>query len=193
MGKARNFARLLNSQGKVALTSLSTDVVTTISSAVPAGTVAFFSMNTAPSGYVKANGALLSRTTYAALFAAIGTTFGVGDGSTTFAVPDLRGEFPRGWDDGRGADSGRTFGAAQTDAIRNITGSLNQVGNQAAAVFGNTGVGAIFADARANAGGGGGGGTANNAGRLNFDASLVVPTASENRPRNVALLACIKF
>jgi phage-related tail fiber protein len=61
---------------------------------------------------------LISRTTYADLFAAIGTTFGVGDGSTTFGIPDLRGEFARGWDDARGVDTGRTFGSAQAEDFK---------------------------------------------------------------------------
>ena len=69
---------------------------------------------TAPSGYLKCNGAAVSRTTYADLFAIIGTTHGAGDGSTTFNVPDLRGEFVRGWDDSRGVDSGRSFGSSQS-------------------------------------------------------------------------------
>ena len=51
---------------------------------------------TAPSGWLLCNGANVSRTTYADLFTAIGTTFGAGDGSTTFTLPDLRGIFPRG-------------------------------------------------------------------------------------------------
>ena len=73
---------------------------------MPAGAVIFVAMDTAPSGYLKANGDAISRTTYADLFTAIGTTFGVGDGSTTFNLPDMRGEFARRWDDGRGVDSG---------------------------------------------------------------------------------------
>lgn len=80
---------------------------------VPAGTVMHFARNTAPPGYLKCNGAAVSRTAYAALFAAIGTTFGAGDGFTTFNVPDLRGEFIRGWDDGRGVDGNRPFGSGQ--------------------------------------------------------------------------------
>ncbi|ALP62827.1 hypothetical protein AN416_09610 [Paraburkholderia caribensis] len=62
---------------------------------------------------VKANGASLSRTAYAALYAKIGTTYGAGDGSTTFNVPDLRAEFIRGLDDGRGVDVGRALGSWQ--------------------------------------------------------------------------------
>ena len=79
----------------------------------PAGTVIFYAANTAPTGFLKANGAAVSRSTYADLFTAIGTTFGVGDGSTTFNVPDMRGYFPRGWADNGSIDSGRSFGSTQ--------------------------------------------------------------------------------
>ena len=85
------------------------------------GEVAFFARSTPPSGWLKANGAAVSRTTYAALFAAIGTTFGAGDGRSTFNLPDLRGEFIRGVDDGRNVDSGRGLGTAQGDAIKTHT------------------------------------------------------------------------
>lgn len=78
-------------------------------------------MNTCPTGYIKANGSLVNCTTYATLFSAIGTTFGVGDGSTTFTLPDLRGEFIRGWDDARGVDSGRGFGSWQVDMFKSHT------------------------------------------------------------------------
>ncbi|WP_165678771.1 phage tail protein [Metapseudomonas otitidis] len=77
------------------------------------GMVATFARSTPPAGWLKANGAAVSRTTYAALFAAIGTTYGAGDGSTAFNLPDLRGEFIRGWDNGRGVDANRGFGTAQ--------------------------------------------------------------------------------
>lgn len=60
------------------------------SSAVPAGTIIAFGNSIAPSGYLDCNGQNVSRTTYSALFAAIGTTWGTGDGSTTFTLPDLR-------------------------------------------------------------------------------------------------------
>lgn len=158
-----------------------------------AGMVAMFAMSSAPSGWLKANGAAVSRTTYSALFTAIGTTFGAGDGSTTFNLPDMRGYFPRAWDDGAGRDSGRVFGSTQTDAIRNIVGYLSRVGNQPASPYGASFSGALYAAAKANCGGGGGGGTANNCGDLGFDASRSVPTAGENRPINLALLACIKY
>lgn len=80
------------------------------------GQVGYFATTSAPAGWLKANGAAVSRETYAALFSAIGTSFGVGDGSTTFNLPDLRGGFLRGWDDGRGVDDGRVFGSIQESA-----------------------------------------------------------------------------
>lgn len=86
-------------------------------SACPPGMIAPFAMTSPPTGWLKANGAAVSRATYAALFAAIGTAHGAGNGSTTFNLPDLRGEFIRGLDDGRGVDSGRTLGSSQADMI----------------------------------------------------------------------------
>lgn len=84
---------------------------------VPAGAVQAFAMTSVPLGWLKCNGQAVSRTTYATLFSAIGTTFGNGDGSTTFNLPDMRGRFVRGWDDGRGLDGGRSFGSGQGDAL----------------------------------------------------------------------------
>lgn len=89
--------------------------------AAPTGSVYTFAGATVPTGWLKCNGALLSRTTYAALFAVIGTTYGAGDGSTTFALPDLRGEFVRGFDDARGVDTGRALGSAQAAYAGSLT------------------------------------------------------------------------
>ena len=83
---------------------------------IPTGMIAPFAMSTAPTGWLECDGSAVSRTTYADLFTALSTTHGVGDGSTTFNIPDLRGEFIRGWDNGKGTDSGRTFASSQTDA-----------------------------------------------------------------------------
>ena len=158
----------------------------TANSFCPSGMVMTFAADYAPAGWLKANGAAVSRTLYANLFAAIGTRFGAGDGYSTFNLPDLRGEFARFWDDGRGVDAGRALGSFQGDAIRNITGFVSMSGG----FF--DGVGGVFAAS---------GNTANSAAAqangqsddFTFDASRMVPTANENRPRNIALLACIKI
>lgn len=164
-------------------------------SLIPSGAVMYFARTTAPDGWLKANGAAVSRTAYAALFAAIGTTYGTGDGRTTFNLPDLRGEFIRGWDDGRGIDSGRALGSAQGDAIRNITGKIDSGKNGALQLFdyieptGAFGVEKSWKQWTSE----GSGGNDNIPRAITFDASSVVPTAPENRPRNIALLACIKI
>ena len=88
---------------------------TALPQAVPTGSVHVMATTTVPSGYLECDGSAISRTTYSALFAIIGTTWGTGDGSTTFNVPDLRGEFVRGWDNGKGTDSGRSFASSQAD------------------------------------------------------------------------------
>ena len=80
------------------------------------GECTHFAMSTPPAGYLKRNGAAVSRTTYSALFAKIGTLYGAGNGTTTFNLPDSRGYFDRGWDDSRGTDTGRVFGSNQDSA-----------------------------------------------------------------------------
>lgn len=82
------------------------------------GSVTAFAQSAIPSDYLECDGSAVSRTTYATLFAKIGTTYGAGNGTTTFNLPDLRGEFIRGWDHGRGADvSGRTLGSNQVGTL----------------------------------------------------------------------------
>lgn len=135
------------------------------------GQMAYFAMNTAPTGWLKANGAAVSRTTYAALFAAIGTTFGAGDGSTTFLLPDQRGEVMRGFDDGRGVDAGRVFGSWQADEFRSHShaesGYIGLVAYEAIVSSG--------ADVRIGT------------------RQTGVTGGTETRMRNVAMLACIKY
>lgn len=80
---------------------------------VPPATLIHFAGPNIPPGYLRANGAAVSRTTYAALFAALGTYYGGGDGSTTFNLPDARAMFLRGLDEGRGVDPGRFLGTIQ--------------------------------------------------------------------------------
>lgn len=88
---------------------------------IPAGACMPFAAITAPSGWLKCNGAAVSRTVYADLFAAIATVWGVGDGSTTFNIPDYRGVFVRGLDEGAGLDTGRTIGVYQADSFKSHT------------------------------------------------------------------------
>ena len=92
---------------------------------VPAGSVTCFAHSSVPSGWLECNGANVSRSTYATLFAAIGTTWGTGDGSSTFGLPDCRGEWVRGWDNSRGVDSGRSIATTQSDQNKSHTHSAS--------------------------------------------------------------------
>lgn len=103
-------------------TYVDTNIVATT---MPAGIVSYTAAATAPTGWLIANGDAVSRTTYAALFAAIGTTYGSGDSSTTFNLPDLRGVFARGLDLGRGLDAGRVLGSYQADEFASHTHTLS--------------------------------------------------------------------
>ena len=83
---------------------------------------------TAPDGYLLCDGSAVSRTTYAVLFAVVGTTYGTGDNSTTFNVPNLQGKMPQGFD-------GNTYNLAGTGGANTVTVSLTN--NQAVSVTGN--------------------------------------------------------
>ena len=82
------------------------------------GEIKWFAFNTAPDGYLVCNGATVSRETYADLFAVIGTTFGSGDGSTTFNLPDLRNRYIIG----AGTNA---LGAKIAEQLPNITGTCD--------------------------------------------------------------------
>jgi len=104
-------------------------------SALPAGMIAPFAMSSVPTGWLKCDGAEVSRTTYAALSLAIGEIYGAGDGTTTFNVPDYRGLFLRGLNDGRtdtladpdasGRTGGDAVGSTQTDMYMGHSHSVN--------------------------------------------------------------------
>ncbi len=87
------------------------------------GTVISFASTNAPAGYLECDGSSLVQTNYPALFAVISTNFGSGVTNDTFNIPDLRGEFVRGWDNGRGIDTGRDFGSWQDAAVGDHTHS----------------------------------------------------------------------
>lgn len=137
------------------------------------GVVGYFAASAAPAGWLKANGAAVSRTAYALLFASIGTTYGAGDGSTTFNLPELRGEFLRCLSDGRAVDTGRALGSAQGDVFKSHSHSTP--------VSYQTDYGPIMLSLE----------TYNNSGPLIV--TTATGDATETRPRNIALLACIKY
>ena len=141
-------------------------------SALPVGVPVPWPSATPPTGWLKCNGAAFSAVEYPKLAKAYPTN----------KLPDLRGEFIRGWDDGRGVDAGRQLLSSQGDAIRNIEGfadggigmsfdairgAFYDAGTRSARIPNNTT-------------------TIDKTDDLGFDASRVVPTANENRPRNIA-------
>lgn len=238
---------------------------------LPAGMVMYFANSTAPQGWFQCDGAAKSRTNYVDLFNAIGTTYGTGDGSTTFNLPDFRGQFLRAWPSatptvatftgtinnvatptpaagniltvstaptgtlrigqvlsGTGItagttiinqltgttggigtytvagtaqlvssttitasvpDAGRAIGSPQNDAIRNLTGSFQGATNGSGRFINGSGVFNLTGSANADYG------TQQTTASttVNFSASSLVPTATENRPVNSALLVCIKY
>lgn len=150
-------------------------------SALPVGVPVPWPSATPPTGWLKCNGAPFSAEEYPELAKVYPTN----------KLPDLRGEFIRGWDDERGVDSGRTLLSAQGDAIRNITGGFGQlrvnseinaivdVQSVSGAFYGGTSVrnninvSMTYANDR------------NIRQDVHFSAANVVPTANENRPRNI--------
>ncbi len=150
------------------------DAATIAANGMPVASIVYIASSAVPTGFLKANGASVSTTTYAALFAVIGYLYG-GSGAS-FLLPDLRGEFLRGWDDARGIDSGRAIGTAQAGDIQSHTHTMTRFNN--AGVTGANGsipTGDITPV------------TTNSAGLINATGGI------ETRPRNVALLACIKY
>ena len=143
--------------------------------ATPAGMVAWFATDVAPAGYIAAQGQTVSRSTFSALFMAIGTRWGAGDGVSTFKLPDLRGEFIRGADGNRGVDAGRTVGTFQGQDIQGHAHSYEVTHNAQFSQSPPRWISGIYNQS---------GGLAN--------LSSTVTGGTETRPRNVAMLGCIK-
>lgn len=155
---------------------------------VPVGSTIWINGTTAPPGFLKENGALISRANFPALYAYAaasgnivseatwsgGSTggFSTGDLTTTFRLPDARGEFIRAYDDSRGVDAGRAIAAHQADSLKDHTHVYNQPTS-----FGASGAaaGILGTSTPANTG------------------SPSTGAAAETRGRNNAKLACIKF
>jgi microcystin-dependent protein len=142
---------------------------------VPTGMVMWYTLNTPPGGWLECDGSAVSRTTYSKLFGVIGTNYGSGNGSTTFNLPELRAQFIRGWDNGRGVDSGRSFGSTQGHAIQ----QHNHVTSLWLHFYGGGSSSGSFR--HSNVGDGSSNVTSSNTG------------GAETRPRNTALLPCIKI
>lgn len=154
---------------------------------LPPGTFAWFCGSVVPDGFLKCDGSVISRSQYADLFAAISTTFGAGNGSSTFGLPDLitANRFIR---------AGNIVGQTQSDAIRNIMGLLAIYGDSYARPYINVGGAFTRTTSTDNApimnGASSGPGWTS---QIQFNASASVPTDSENRPVNITLMAIIKY
>ena len=178
---------------------------------VPSGAVFCIAVASVPSGYLECNGAAVSRTTYAALFAVIGTAYGTGNGSSTFNLPDLRGEFIRGFDNGRGVDSGRSIASSQSEQNKQHNHSASSSSSVSPSSHGHTSTKLDnnrvfgFKQTGANQDGDtspfGSPGTIPgfNISNLVNNTTLSVSTSTsianeggENRPRNIAMMYVIK-
>ena len=173
----------------------------------PAGMVSPFAgpVENIPAGWLLCDGSEISRTEYANLYDVIGVCWGVGDGSTTFNLPDLRGLFLRGvsGDSGNdedaedrivlndnGGNTGNNVGSYQGDAIRNITGAVHH-NIQGHKQWGAQTEGALtWIDEHGDASW-----EDNTPGYsgISFDASRVVPVGSDNRPKNAYVNYIIKY
>lgn len=150
-------------------------------SAYPVGAPIPWPTAVPPSGFLAMIGQSFSATTYPMLAQAY----------PSLTLPDMRAEFIRGWDGGRGVDSGRAIRSSQSDAMRNLTGSITSDAikdgtTQSSGLLGS----GVFSGAGSSVAGvavqGINYAPGNNFRTLNFDASSVVPTSTENRPRNIA-------
>jgi microcystin-dependent protein len=140
----------------------------------PVGAIFHMVRSTVPYGYFEANGQAVSRSTYSDLWNYLGQP-NSGNGSTTFNIPDLRGEFIRGWDNGRGVDNGRQLFSAQGSTNLEHT---HQVGSR---------------DSTANEGGNY---TQEFISVVNSNGPNITTSSSgtnESRPRNIALMPVIKW
>ena len=176
-----------------------------LANGVPAGAVFTHASTTVPSGFLECNGAAISRSTYATLFSKISTTWGSGNGSSTFNLPDLRGQFVRGWSNtktGTG-DDGRGFASSQDDqnkshnhslSTASLTGGIRKIsegfgaGGSASGVFTKTSDGNNSIT---------GSSSTSPVGGVDFDGShthtMGTNGGTEVRVKNYALMYIIKF
>lgn len=139
----------------------------------PVGTIVTIPTDDVPTHCLECNGAIISRSTYAELFAVIGAVYGAGDGSTTFKIPDLRGEFIRGWDHSCGVDTSRAIGTLQTDSF---AAHRHDISGIYPGILGSSGY-IPFAGAT----------------ETMSTISTTFNGDAETRPRNVAMMYCIVY
>jgi microcystin-dependent protein len=178
-----------DSSGKIATTQFVNTAISN-TSFIPAGMVAPFAMATPPAGWLVCNGSAISRTTYARLFNVIGTTWGSGDGSTTFNLPDCRGEFVRGADLSRGLDPGRVVGTSQDFAMQGHLHNWNISTTNVSGVSAGIATGGnnnIWQNPVGTTT------TAVTSSPVTDGTNGAPKTAAETRPVNVAMTYCIKI
>ncbi|MBR2771256.1 MAG: tail fiber protein [Bacteroidales bacterium] len=175
---------------------------------IPAGVIVPFGgeVENIPSGWLLCDGSEVSRSEYPSLYDAVGVCWGIGDGATTFNLPDMRGMFLRGvsGDSGNdedanerfvlndnGGNTGNNVGSYQGDAIRNIIGEIDGGGDDGPLPAGGEGTGAF--EVGPWRGNGASGSNAAGAHSFNFDASRIVPVGNDNRPKNVYVNYIIKY
>ena len=161
-------------------------IMSNISNSRTIGEIKLFPVDTPPAHTLVCNGAELSIAAYQELYAVIGTKYG-GNGTTTFRLPDTEDRFPRF------AGGGLAVGEKQGDAIRNIVGKIGGYNSWSydgtcigCFACGSTSEPKRVASYEENP-------TYANSATASFDSSRVVPTADENRPKAIALLACIVY
>jgi len=164
---------------------------------VPSGSISYIATTTCPTGYLLANGASVSKTTYASLYAVIGTTFG--STATNFSLPDLRGYFIRSYGTNTDGTASGTFGAKQGDAFKSHThtGTTNSAGAHTHSYnWEKTEKVAAGSNSTDGRNGGARGQTTGSAGAHTHTVSITANTdggGTETRPDNIALTACIKI
>lgn len=171
-------------QGQIDVAALTAELEK-MKSAVPVGALMPFPAGVVPPGYLEANGSLFQDALYPHLATYLNKKFNiVGDDASYTRLPDTRGEFLRGWDHGRGVDAGRAVGSVQLDALQNITGGFDGNLDVKTATGAFVALNSALVTANTNAVTGFHG--------ANFDASRVARTSTETRPRNLAVMWCIK-
>lgn len=186
--KRKNDATYLGKQEKAASAKVADSVVwenvsgrPDLSALIPPGTIIHYAGRTVPSGWLICNGANVSRTDYAALFAAIGTIYGAGNGSTTFGLPNLNGRFFEG------TTYTGSVGTYHSAGLPNITGEFTAVEEQ------NTVTGAFYVIKRGQPSKSG---NHYSGQRIQLEATrsaAIFGSASTVQPPSIALLACIKI